>query len=128
MGKKTKVSLKLETLFVLILIIIIFSLVFVLYSENEGKSSVSGVDLFNGTITNLKISLGNISGVGVYDKTCKSIGNGLTECNAGIKTEKYGVLNFNYVHNMAVEPCIVSGDKLQIEIFKNGTARVWRKE
>ena len=118
---------KSERAFIFLLIIIILSLIFVLYLGNEKNSPVSKIDLFKGNITNLKTVPGNVSGVGVYDKTCKSIGDGLTMCNAGIKTEKYGVLNFNYVHNMAIEPCIVSGDKLQIEILDSkGTARVKR--
>jgi len=124
---KKKEFFKSQKLFIFLLIIIIFSLIFVLYSGGEKKPSVLGSDLFNGNITNLKTSPGNLTGIGVYDHTCKDVGNGLTKCDAGIKTKEYGVLNFNYVHNMAIEPCIVSGDKLKVEILDlKGTARVQR--
>ncbi len=97
--------------------------------NKEGTNHVNmnkpQMSLFKGTITNIKTSPGNVSGMGVYDRTCKQIGNGLTRCDAGIRTEKYGILNFNYIHNMEAEPCIVSGDKLQVEILdSNGTARI----
>ena len=123
---KKKVIFKTEGFVILVLIIAILSLVLFLYLKSDKNSSVPG-DLFEGTITNMKTSPGNLSGIGMYDKTCKNIGNGLTRCDAGIKTKKYGVLNFNYAHNMAVEPCIESGNKLKVEILNsNGTARVWR--
>jgi len=83
--------------------------------------------VFEGVITNAKASPGKISGIGAYDKDCKNVGNGMTDCHAGINTNEYGVIDFNYVHNMAVDPCIVPGDKVAIEILdSNGRAKVER--
>jgi len=121
--KKKKFIFTIEGAMISILFVVILVLTIIVYSKNTVAQKA---DFFNGKITNLKTIPGNLSGVGVYDKTCKKIGNGLTECDAGIKTQKYGVLNFNYVHDMAVEPCISSGDKIKIEILKNGLAKVWR--
>ena len=113
--------------FGVVLVVLSVLLVLVFYLAVIRSPSVPKGDLFKGTITNIKVSPGNLSGIGVYDKTCVRVENGLTRCDAGIKTEKYGVLNFNYIHNMAIEPCIASGNKLKVEILdSNGTARVQR--
>lgn len=83
-------------------------------------------DVFEGIITNLKLEPGFLEGTGVYDRTCKMIENGLSQCDAGIQTEK-GLLNFNYKHNMNIQGCIDSGQKLKVEILdSNGKARVTR--
>jgi len=124
--KRKKFVFTIEGFIILMLLVAILSLSLIVYSKNLKDSPVQKVNFFKGKITNIKTIPGNLSGIGVYDKTCKAIGNGLTECDAGIKTEKYGVLNFNYIHNMAVESCITSGDKIEIEILKDGTARIWR--
>ncbi len=84
-------------------------------------------DTFEGRITNMELEIGSLTGVGVYDRNCVDIGNGLTRCDAGIKTDKYGTLNFNYVHNMRIKPCIKPGDKLIVEILDSeGKAKVQR--
>ena len=84
-------------------------------------------DVFEGVITNMKVSPGTLNGAGVYDKSCISIGNGLTKCDAGIKTDEYGILNFNYIHNMGIKPCIAPGDKLSIKVTNSdGSAIVQR--
>ena len=125
--KKRKLVFAKEGFIILALIIVLLFLVLIPYLKNNKKSSVQSNDLFSGTITNIKTIPGNLSGLGVYDKTCKKIEKELTKCDAGIKTKEYGILNFNYVHNMKLEPCIDSGDKLKVEILDlNGTAKVWR--
>ena len=53
------------------------------------------------------------------------IGNGLSQCDAGIQTEK-GLLNFNYKHNMDLQPCIAEGDNLKVEILEGGKVIVTR--
>lgn len=86
----------------------------------------SEVEIFNGKIDhpilNGAILLGNIT----YDRNCESVGNGLTNCDAGVKTEKYGVINFNYVHNMSKHPCLVSGDKVLLKVKVGQNAYVIR--
>jgi len=94
---------------------------------NHANTNEQKLNLFEGKITNIQTTPGTVNGVGVYDKTCKDIGNGLTKCDAGIKTKEYGVLNFNYIHDMTTKPCITSGDKLKVEILDSkGTAKVQR--
>lgn len=96
-----------------------------LMNHSAGIKFSSDKYLFEGTITNAKVSPGTFVGLGIYDKSCVDVGNGLTRCDAGIKTEEYGILNFNYLHNMRANPCIARGDRLNVEIVdSSGTARV----
>lgn len=88
------------------------------------EGSVEG-DVFEGVITNAKLELGILDGTGVYDRSCNPVENSLSQCDAGIQTEK-GLLNFNYKHNMHMQRCIDNGDKLKVEVFANGKARVTR--
>lgn len=81
--------------------------------------------LFQGKITNKNVEPMTIDGVGVYDRNCVMMSNGLTNCHGGIKTDKYGVLDFNYQHNMAKEPCIAPNEKLVVTILDSaGNAKV----
>ena len=82
-------------------------------------------DVFTGEITNLKLEPMVLEGTGVYDRSCNAVENGLTQCDAGIQTEK-GLLNFNYKHLMHSQACIDSGNKLKVEIFADGSAKVTR--
>lgn len=84
-------------------------------------------DKFEGKITNTKVALGEYPGTGAYDRNCKSIGGGITNCHGGIQTQEFGLLDFNYEHNMAVQPCIAPGDKVLVTILDNsGRATVQR--
>ena len=83
-------------------------------------------DVFTGKITNLNLEPITLEGKGVYDRSCNPVENGLSQCDAGIQTEK-GLLNFNYKHNMALQPCLDKGQKLSVEILdSNGNALVTR--
>ena len=73
-------------------------------------------NLFKGEITNRNVLSGVVRGVGVYDRSCVPVEDGLTQCDAGILTKEYDVLNFNYTHNMATEPCIAPNELLTLEI------------
>jgi len=99
--------------------------------NNSEGDSLDGVnptgDLFEGKITNKNVVPGKMMGTGVYDKSCVSIGGGLTNCHAGIKTDKYGVIDFNYEHDMAKKPCVAPNQKVVVEILDSaGNARVQR--
>ena len=84
-------------------------------------------DIFKGKITNMAVEAGEMKGMGVYDKSCKMLGNGLTGCDAGIQTEKYGLLNFKYQHNMQQEPCLAPNDVVAVRILDNeGNAEIQR--
>ncbi len=84
-------------------------------------------DKFDGKITNAKVTTGEYEGKGVYDRSCQSIGGGLTNCHAGIDTTEFGVIDFNYEHNMAVKPCIAPGDKVLVTVLDaSGKATVQR--
>lgn len=82
-------------------------------------------DVFEGKVTNMELSPGSYSGTGVYDRTCRPVENGLTQCDGGIQTEA-GLINFEYKHDMHMQQCIDSGQKLNVEVFADGTAKVTR--
>ncbi len=93
-----------------------------------GNSAAPAGDIFQGMITNLKPGYENkFAGIGIYDRNCVTNQNGLTSCEAGIRTEGYGDLNFKYSHYMASEPCIFPGQNLMVEILSpEGKANVQR--
>ncbi len=87
------------------------------------------INVFEGKITNVKVSPGRIEGTSAYDRNC--VGSPVTECDGGIKTEEYGVLNFHYRHDMAAQPCIhmFGPENFIVEILdSNGNARVIRTQ
>ncbi len=93
------------------------------------SSPVRAEEVFEGVITTPGIGLGRFKGMGVYDMNCRPVGRGLTNCDGGIKTEEYGILNFNYTHNMGTAPCINRGDLLEVEVLNDtGKARVVRTD
>lgn len=95
--------------------------------ENIPKDTVAEGDVFEGKITNSAFDPGKIVGVGVYDRNCVNVGNGLLDCHAGIQTKEYGLLDFNHVHNKKEKPCIVSGDGVVVTILNSdGEAKVQR--
>ena len=110
---------------ILIIIMIIVLIGFVAFSALRNTGSVIKEDVFEGVITNADLEPGIYDGTGVYDKSCNPVENGLTQCDAGIQTEK-GLLNFNYKHFMHSQPCIDKGDKLKVEILADGKARIKR--
>ena len=91
--------------------------------KNTGNTIKS--DVFEGTITNADLEPQVLDGTGVYDRSCNPIDGGLSQCDAGIQTEK-GLLNFNYKHDMNAQPCIDKDQKLKVEILADGKARVTR--
>ncbi len=105
------------------LLIILFGIL--AFSARKPTGNVIKEDVFEGVITNMELEPQVLDGVGVYDRSCNMIGGGLTNCDAGIQTEK-GLLNFNYKHDMSVQPCIDEGQKLKVEVFADGKAKVTR--
>lgn len=91
-------------------------------SEREPQGSV-----FEGVIDNADVKPGTINGVGAYDRSCRDAGNGLTQCDGGIVTDEYGLLNFSYTHDMHADPCIAPDQLFVVEILDDsGTAVVKR--
>ncbi len=118
----------------------------VIYNRNFRVSKTPGIstskliakgDLFDGVITNIR-NVSNVKfgtkflGVGVYDRNCvqvgeTSTGNPLINCHAGIKTEEYGLLDFNHVHDYNKKPCIVAEEEVVVRIIdRKGRAKVQR--
>ena len=93
--------------------------------RTTGNSINTGGDVFEGVITNMELSPQTLDGTGVYDRSCNSIENGLSQCDAGIQTSE-GLLNFNYKHNMGMQACIDQGQILKVEILEGNMARVTR--
>ncbi len=106
---------------------------FVWFSGNKSNATGGAVteprgDVFRGKISNMAVRLGTVQGMGVYDKSCKMMGNGLTACDAGIQTEEYGLLNFKYQHNMQQQPCLAPNDIVAVRILDaQGNAEVQRR-
>ena len=114
---------------ILIIAMLIILIGFVAFSALRNTMGNTGrvikEDVFEGIITNADLEPGIYDGTGVYDRSCNPVENGLTQCDAGIQTEK-GLLNFNYKHFMHSQPCIDQGDRLKLEILADGKARVTR--
>ncbi|MBI4163390.1 MAG: hypothetical protein HY512_00890 [Candidatus Aenigmarchaeota archaeon] len=84
--------------------------------------------VFQGKITNAKLSTGRLEGVSVTDKGCYGVGGGLVECNTDIETSQ-GSINFIYKHNMNIQPCLsmYGKEKVIVDILDaNGNAKVTR--
>lgn len=103
------------------------------FAGNSGsisQQSFGKENVFEGAITNKNISLsiGTVNGTGVYDHGCTmDPSTGLSNCHAGIRTTKYGLIDFNYEHNMGVKPCLGPGDQVIVNITStNGAASVDR--
>lgn len=84
------------------------------------------VDIFNGTINQPDLEQVTLLGSITYDRNCIPVDGGLTQCDAGVKTEEYGVINFNYTHNMSEEPCLIDGNKVLLKVRKDQQASVVR--
>lgn len=129
---------------VLAIIGIASAVIFAMLGGSNGNAAAGSAglaakgDMFDGVITNMRdipnAKLGvKFSGIGVYDRNCVQVGtvpetgNPLVNCHAGIKTEDYGVLDFNHVHDYYKKPCIIEEEDLVVEILDaNGNAKVQR--
>ncbi len=94
-------------------------------------SSLQGGDqlkVFQGRITNAKLSVGRLEGMALTDKGCYGAGGGLVECNTDIETSQ-GTINFIYKHNMNIQPCLsmYGKEKVIVDILDaQGSAKVTR--
>lgn len=69
---------------------------------------------------------GLYEGTIVYDRSCQSVGNGLTGCDAGIETSELGTVNFYYEHDMGRKPCLDPEQQVVLEVGEE-QATVQRK-
>ena len=115
--------MKKSSLIVIGLLVIFFGML--AFSARKPTGNVIKEDIFEGAITNIQLEPQVLDGTGVYDRSCKSVENGLAQCDAGIQTEE-GLLNFNYKHNMQAQKCIDQGQNLKVEILEGNKARVTR--
>lgn len=129
----TKVNKQLISIGVIVLLVGLIAVVgYKLYTPKTGYAAYnvpSDLNVFEGKITNVKVSPGRIEGTSAYDRNC--VGEPITECDGGIKTAEYGVLNFHYRHDMALQPCIhmFGPEKMVVEILdSSGNARVIRTQ
>ncbi len=115
--------MKKSGLIIIGLLIILFGIL-VFSARKQTGNAIKG-DVFEGIITNMNLQPQVLDGEGVYDRSCNPVETGLTQCDAGIQTEK-GLLNFNYKHNMHAQACIAEGDKLEIQVLEDNKAIVRR--
>ena len=123
---KGDVAVKMKPVHILLIVIILVLIGLMAYGNLKTTGNVVQQDVFEGEITNMNLEPMTLSGEGVYDRSCNPVENGLTNCDAGIQTEK-GLLNFNYKHDMNMQACLDKGDKLEVEILADGKAKVTRK-
>ncbi len=95
----------------------------------SGNGEVNPLNIFMGKITNAKVSPGQIEGFTTYDSNCVQDG-AMIQCDSGLRTSEYGVLNFHYKHaDMAIQPCLhmFGSEKVILEILdSDGNAKVTR--
>ena len=97
------------------------------YFITQTYSSKNPLNIFTGKITGAKFIPGTVEGLTTYDANC--IGQQTVQCDAGIDTKEYGVLNFHYSHSMAVQPCLhmFGPEKVSLEILNlDGDAKITR--
>jgi len=117
----------------IVMVVLMVGSVFLFWGR--GKTTTNGAavseargDVFRGMISNMAVQPGTLQGMGVYDRSCKMLGNGLTACDAGIQTEEYGLLNFKYQHNMQQQPCLAPNDLVAVRILDaQGNAEIERR-
>ncbi|MBI2545537.1 MAG: hypothetical protein HYW22_03020 [Candidatus Aenigmarchaeota archaeon] len=128
----TKVNKAISIGVIVLLVGLIAFVGYKLYAPKTGYATYkipTNLNVFEGKITNAKVNPGTIEGTSAYDSNC--IGNQVTECDGGIRTAEYGVLNFHYFHEMAIQPCIhmFGPERLVVEILdSDGNARVTRTQ
>ncbi len=96
-------------------------------SAASGVPQNNGQTVFEGKLLYSKFSAQTLNDSHVLsDNGCKTDPrNGLSNCTAGIETQ-YGTLYFDYEHDMMINPCLSSGDIVNIDIAANDTAEVTR--
>ncbi len=97
-------------------------------ADNSLQSGSDQLKVFQGKITNAKLSPGRLEGMSVSDKGCYGVGGGLVECNTDIETNQ-GSINFIYKHNMNIQPCLsmYGKENVIVDILDaNGNAKVTR--
>ncbi|MBI2548188.1 hypothetical protein HYW21_02455 [Candidatus Woesearchaeota archaeon] len=115
----------------LVLVLMVGSLIFFAARNTTGSAvrstSAARGDTFVGRISNVAVQAGTLSGMGVYDRSCKMGTDGLTSCDAGIETKEYGLLNFKYRHDMTRQPCLAPNDLVEVRILDaQGNAEIQR--
>lgn len=95
-------------------------------SSSSSGQLASDPNFFAGNVTTKGIPAGTYNGTGIYDHNCLPVGNGIYSCDAGIRTSKYGVIDFAYRHDMMMKPCIGPGDTLVVTVNSTGAATVNR--
>ena len=105
---------------VLILIVIVSAGFVSIKSDNNAHSNTNDVfNIFKGKINQENLNGAVFTGTIVYDRDCKNIGKDLTHCDAGIKTKKYGTINYSYTHNMSKKYCLTNDDIVLVKVKKN---------
>jgi len=94
----------------------------------RNPTRINQLNVFEGKITNVKVEPGRIEGLTTYDANCLGTAE-QTECDAGIRTNEYGDMNFHYRHNMVAQPCLhmFGSERVIVDILDSqGNARIIR--
>jgi len=124
------VKKKKNIILLMLVLALIFSVGLYYKGDFENNSKLANKDWsgdkFEGETTNVSLLEETYYGTITYDENCVSVGNSLTNCDAGIKNKDLGEINFNYTHNMSKKPCLTPEENVKI-INKNGVVTVVRE-
>ena len=96
---------------------------------SSNTPATNSLNVFEGRITGATVKVGSLEGTTTYDANCVGGSQGQTQCDAGISTSEYGVVNFHYAHNMAIQPCLhmFGPEKVTVDILdSSGNAKITR--
>lgn len=97
-------------------------------TQGGGAGGVpGGADTFNGRIVLGSIQPGQYNDLNVLtDQGCTTDPNtGLSNCVSKFQYNG-SIVAFNYEHNMMIDPCLSSGDKVDMNVAANGAVTVKR--
>lgn len=104
---------------------LLFSLIIALIVLSPPPQTLnSGQDYFYGKLLEGQLA-STISGTVQADTNCKPAPKGFTNCVAIIQADDGRMLRFNYEHDMSLQSCLASGERVIVESVGGG-ARVAR--
>lgn len=110
---------------VLLVAVSLFALLGLQVSDSETIELQDIADVFSGQINVPDIGEPVLLGKIIYDRNCTAAGNGLTKCDAGFEAQDFGVINFNYTHDMSKKSCLLSGQKVMMKIKKDNNKEAY---
>lgn len=86
----------------------------------RGDTFTGVVTVHEGSDVPADVAAGTYEGTIVYDRSCYPVGDGRTECDAGIALQSFGTVNFSYEHDMEQTPCLVPYQEVVLSVNEAG--------